>query len=380
MPETSDESSRHQYDHSKPHRTEHSDPASESIATLNNAGALLSSDTQTLLGSPNLQRRANQPVQVALMMQMQRRQGNRALQRWSARQPAPGSVRSVPVVQRARETENQIMAGTGQGAALSNQNKALLIGKMKGGQELARAREIAAQIEAETAQLIQAVPAVQRGAVENAIKDYVTSSTNIQNNARGDPAGINDSVRNLDAALQAIRAQMTESQKTRIVYRSISYDSVGDIPYGRAGAPSISVGDAVYDTGFLSTSEHRQFILGKTQTKKVAGLLRLAIHGKSGVPIAIHFFEGAKMSYSNANEKAMWDIEQKKKSDLQRAWESAFGAGPAAGQAEVLFPRNTTFAVTTIERTKGAVNVVLEEITQGGPPPVKKNMKTGVPG
>ena len=81
----------------------------------------------------------------------------------------------------------------------------------------------------------------------------------------------------------------------------------------------------------------------------------MAIHGTSGVPIAIHL---PNLSYTNKNMKAIYDREVKK-----AVWKKVFGDGPRPGQAEVLFPRNTNFRVRNIKRndSKNYVSVVLEE-------------------
>jgi len=128
---------------------------------------------------------------------------------------------------------------------------------------------------------------------------------------------LSQNVLNLDVALQAIRQQIKENDQTneRIVYRSIDYDrGVDTIPYGK----QVNVGDYVGDLGFLSTSEHRQFILGKEQTREVTGLLKLAIYGRSGAPIALHFSAGSQNSYTNPNEKEMYDINEEKKASSPR--------------------------------------------------------------
>jgi hypothetical protein len=278
-----------------------------------------------------------------------------------------------------RRTEERILgemaAGNGSLTAANSDN---LIDKMDKDQSYSRARAIAAQIEAESDQLVSALPQPQQTNVRAAIKDYVTSSTAIQNDARNNPNAPNQAVQALDAALVAIRQQLAANQASneRIVYRSISYASGADIPYGQADQLGniINVGDFVGDKGLLSTSEHRQFVLGKTQAS-VQGLLKLAIHGRSGVPIAINIPNAA---YSNANEKAMYDMQQAKKNRLTRAWNSAFGVGPGAGQAEVLFPRNAVFEVKKIQRDGENVSVVLEEFI-GQRPPIMLNMKYGTP-
>lgn len=294
---------------------------------------------------------------------------------------AGGSAPGQASVQRKppRGTENRILnemaAGTG---SLSDEQSDDLIDKMDKGQTAARARAIAAQIEAESEALVSRLPDQERAAVRAALKDYVSSSVAIQTDARSNPSAPGQAVQALDAALDAIRNELANrgTATDRIVYRSISYDDAADIPYGQASPAGalINQGDLVGDLGFLSTSEHRQFVLGKEQTAQVQGLLKLAIHGSSGVPIAIDF---PLIAYSNANQQALYDMQERSKNQLTQVWNKAFGPGANAGQAEVLFPRNRAFVVKQIQRAGTTVSVVLEEAK----PPHQgvKNMKTGEP-
>lgn len=277
-----------------------------------------------------------------------------------------------------RRTESRILGEMAQGnGSLSNANSDDLIEKMDKGQTNSKARAIAAQTEAEADQLVGALPDQQQQQVRAAIRDYVASSTAIQTDARNNPNAPGLAVQALDAALAAIRQQLAANNASneRIVYRSISYNSGADIPYGHADQNGniINVGDFVGDKGFLSTSEHRQFVLGKEQTGAVQGLLKLAIHGKTGVPIAINI---PAIAYSNTNQKALYDMQQASKNKLVKAWNKAFGAGAGAGQAEVLFSRDTVFEVKKIQRNGDTVSVVLEEHT-GPRPPSVLSMKYG---
>jgi uncharacterized protein DUF4157 len=279
-----------------------------------------------------------------------------------------------------RGTEAGILNDMGPGGSLTDANSAALIAKMDKDQSAARARAIAAEIETESEQLVAALPADQQTAVRAAIRDYVSSSTAIQNDARDATTGPSVAVVALDAALVAIRQQITVNAASnpdandRIVYRSISYGASTEIPYGQANTAGdiVNVGDLVGDLGFVSTSAHRQFVSGKEQTAQVTAMLKLAIHGNSGAPIAIHF---PVISYTNANQKLLFEMMQNSKNKLSQVLTNAFGAGPGAGQAEVLFPRNTVFRVTKIERKDPNVSVVLEE--EAAPTGGMKNMKTG---
>ena len=106
-------------------------------------------------------------------------------------------------------------------------------------------------------------------------------------------------------------------------------------------------------------------------------LLKLVIHGRSGAPIAIDFPRFPTVAYSNSNLKKLYEGQHASRNRLTQLWKKVFGAGPRAGQAEVLFPRNTVFEVKHVERDRTTVSVVLEEVT--GRHDVVKNMKDGVP-
>jgi hypothetical protein len=286
------------------------------------------------------------------------------------------AVARMLVARETKETERGILEHTAPDAALGAEDREDLIDKTRKGQSLAQARKIAAEVEAESERLVASIADPNDQAeVRAAIKNYVSSSTAIQDSARQDDVPTKN-VLDLDKALKAIRAQMAENEKRKIVYRSISYDALDEIPYGNASASGeqVQVGDTVFDYGFLSTSEHRQFILGKTQTKKKPGLVRFVINSRTGVPIALHF---DLIAYSNPNEKAFFEQQEAKKNLLAQVWNKAFGAGPGAGQAEILFGRETEFTVTQIDVDEGGASVVLEERQTPADPGNRKNMKTG---
>lgn len=281
------------------------------------------------------------------------------------------SIQRKPPRRAEERIINEMTTGNG---SLTTNNIDDLLDKMVKGQSNSNARQIAAQTEDEANQLVSNLPQTQEQQVRAAIRDYVSSSSAIQTDARNNPNAPNQAVQALDAALAAIRQQIAASNE-RIVYRSISYPSGADIPYGQADQNGniINIGDFVGDLGFLSTSEHRQFILGKEQTGQVQGLLKLAIHGRSGVPIAIDI---PSLAYSNTNQQSLYDGQQNSKNRLVKAWNQAFGDGASAGQAEVLFPRNSVFEVKNIAPDGDKVSVILEE-NIGQRPPLVKSMKYG---
>ncbi len=284
------------------------------------------------------------------------------------------------IQRKTKNTEKKAIASAGNNDNLTDNKRNALIDKLEDkDQSSEAARKIAAEIELESETLVgQIANLADQQRVRKAIKDYVTSSTAIQNEARNNPAVLSQAVTDLDFALNTIRAQMAGGEKRRITYRSITYDNgVNDIPYGlNVGGNIINVNDFVGDLAFQSTSEHRQFVLGKAQTNAPPALVKQAIYSFSGVPIALDF---PLVAYSNANEKALFDNQNNQKKGLEKAWHKAFSS-PGAGQAEILFGRDTVFEVTKIDRkdNDNYVAVVLEE-HRGARPPAVKGAKFGNP-
>ncbi|MFM7888974.1 MAG: DUF4157 domain-containing protein [Pseudanabaena sp.] len=292
----------------------------------------------------------------------------------------PNFTQRLSIQRETKNTEKKAIASAGNNDNLTDNKREALLSKLKNNdQSSSAARKIAAEIELESEQLVsQIANPVDQQRVRKAIKDYVTSSTAIQTDARKNPAVLSQAVTDLDFALNTIRAQMAGGEKRRITYRSITYDNgVNDIPYGlNVNGNIINVNDFVGDLGFQSSSEHRQFVLGKTQTNVPPALVKQVIYSFSGVPIALDF---PIVAYSNSNEKLLYDNANNSKKGLEKAWHKAF-SGPQAGQAEILFGRDTVFKVTKIDRQDNDdyVAVVLEE-HRGPRPPVVKAAKFGKP-
>jgi len=289
-------------------------------------------------------------------------------------------VAQESIQRKTKNTEKKALNSTGNNDNLTDKKRNSLIDKLKDKDQSSKAaRKIAAEIEIESEGLVnQIANPLDQQRVRKAIKDYVTSSTAIQTEARNNPAVLSQAVTDLDFALNTIRAQMAGGEKRRITYRSITYDAgVATIPYGlNVGGNIINVNDFVGDLAFQSTSEHRQFVLGKTQTNAPPALVKQAIYSFSGVPIALDF---PLVAYSNANEKILYDNANNMKTGLEKAWHKAF-SNPGAGQAEILFGRDTVFEVTKIDRqdNQDYVAVMLEE-HRGVRPPAVKGSKFGNP-
>jgi len=286
-----------------------------------------------------------------------------------------------------KRTEKRVINEALASGGLTDKGAEELLEKMSRGQSSRSAMTIAAEIEVEAARLVQSLPEEEQTKVKEAITNYVMSSVAIQTSARGNPEAMDILVQKLDNALDAIRGAAGKEAKSRVVYRKISYRNMDEIPYGNpsAGNP-INEGDTVSDAGFVSTSEHRHFILEKEERKdekekkntETPVLAKLAIYGSSGAPIALHFFDPPKMSYTNENERRLWEMDQGNRNALAKTWNSVFG-GPRPGQAEVLFPRNTWFKVKRIQRERNTVSVVLEEQRRDDAGTLVKDMKWGTP-
>jgi hypothetical protein len=117
-------------------------------------------------------------------------------------------------------------------------------------------------------------------------------------------------------------------------------------------------------------------VLGREQKNKVEVHLKIIIVGKTGVPIAIE----SNVAYTNSNQRKMFDIDMTRKNIMKKAWRNAFKKKfIKAGQAEVLFPRNTVFQVKRIKVNTKSVSVVLEERKGGYNMNRVKSMYDGSP-
>ncbi len=168
------------------------------------------------------------------------------------------------------------------------------------------------------------------------------------------------SVMAMDKALEKIAALRPEPKPvTSYRYACYKDSSKPDAETGNPFGDSIKEGDIVMDAGFCSTSAAKQFIgLEETTSTTVTSYVKMSITGTSGVPIA-----DPDGTYSNQAEAQKGQ----------------------AGQAEILYPRNTCFRVVKInsegtgdEKVSG---VVLEEVERASLPKeqVIKDIYTGKP-
>lgn len=272
-----------------------------------------------------------------------------------------------------RNTEIRILNEIKNGELTDANSNDLILKMTSKDQTNERGIKIADATERESMLIYDSFDTNTKSKIKQSIQNYTSDSSVINNEARTNPNNPNAIVTILDETLSSFKNKITENN--RIVYRLIDYTNLSEIPYGKATSDGtiINVGDYVGDLGFLSTSEHRQFILGKESANPPKAPLMIAIHGRTGVPIAMHL---GITSYSNANQKDLYDMEQSKKGIIYQTIDKIFGPGPTPGQAEVLFPRNSVFKVKSIKRNKDSVAVVLDEYV-GARPAIIKNMKYG---
>ena len=178
------------------------------------------------------------------------------------------------------------------------------------------------------------------------IRDYTASSASFRALANGTSSdeGAKMKQEAMDKLLEKMAAGHTAP---RVTYRYMAYDDKAQCPYGAAQGNAIRVGDLVTDPNFVSTSAGKQFIQGKEATTLNPAQVNMVIYGSSGVPIATK--EG---SYSNGAQ-----MQPQKSRDTRLLGESA-GKVRGAGQAEVLYPRNTVFKVLAIEKKEEGGRVI----------------------
>ncbi|MEG2204774.1 MAG: hypothetical protein RRY21_06405, partial [Oscillospiraceae bacterium] len=180
------------------------------------------------------------------------------------------------------------------------------------------------------------------------------------------------SVLALQAALDDVlaKAGTVLPPTPRVSYRYLGFNEQLPNPYGN----SIQVGDIIREGRFVSTSMGKQFIMGKEQSdsnqvgSKSSAVqiknsrVKMAVYGKSGVPI------GSKDGAYDTKTKMLQ--------------QNNTGKVEGAGQAEVLYPRNTCFKVLALERqTNGETEectVVVTEVPASAASGIIKDARTGL--
>ncbi len=220
--------------------------------------------------------------------------------------------------------------------------------KMAKPQTFKRQRAIATQTEQEAHQLLTNNPGVDT----SPIKDYTTDSSQINTAIRENR--ITSIVKDLDSSLSAL-----QDRQIRVTYRVMTYiDNSKPSPWhSPQEGNSINVGDIVSDNAYLSTSAHRGFLnfVHKKETSETR-YVKMAFLTNTGVNVA------AKSKYNNENAEKIF------KMDLDDSWKSFVeklkirANGPEAGQAEILFPRETPFEVVSMRHQGRDTYVLLQDI------------------
>jgi hypothetical protein len=181
--------------------------------------------------------------------------------------------------------------------------------------------------------------------VKQALKDYTSDSTSINNvlrgNDEGSAAGTKGRKTAADNAVAAVnKLQEAQGDVSRVTYRLQSYkgDDKARMPFGSA----IKEGDTIQNQGLWSASQNRSFVKpDSANTKSENHNVKFVISGKGGVNVA-----DPAGTYSNKGEKDMSKQIQGKKNFLARHLSTET---PRPGQAEILYGPNTNFKVSKIQ-------------------------------
>ena len=229
--------------------------------------------------------------------------------------------------------------------------------KVGKGQTKTRGREVTDTTEEESLGLVANLQPDEAKIVTAAAKDYSNDSAQINKLARGqvqdDASGnVKGKLDKIDSMFEILESYgMTD--KSRVVYRISTYTKGTPLPYGK----EIGEGDFITDKGYISTSENRQLLNKKNLEtyKKTDRLVRFTLIGSGGANIS------AQSPHTNETYKQLAAIEKKK---------------PGAGQAEILFRRNTCFQIQKIDLKGRDVHVTA---IKTDPPPnvVPKDSFTG---
>lgn len=263
-----------------------------------------------------------------------------------------------------RNTERAILASLAAGSPLSQQQIDSLMTKIGKGQKKSRARSITDSTELRYAAQVALMTEPEQEVVQRAINDYSNSSAAINQSCRdGDP---NANALNIDAMFVAF-ARIGYANVRRVTYRLMTFAADDHLPYGSPTAPTISVGDRITDPAFVSASENRQLLVhGVTNPAAGSRYVKMSIVGHGGVNIS------GGSTYTNANEQALVDQLYPRKWKKPSTWRKPTAH---AGQAEILYPRDTIFRVEKINQSGNDVHVVLS--VPGGDAGVLKNSFTG---
>lgn len=244
-----------------------------------------------------------------------------------------------------RNTETRILNKLN-GPRVTEGDYTAILNKTKKGQTPQRARAIATATEQESTAFftLHGDWVTRNRRTKQWLQDYTRTSAFIQRAARNwvvpftEPLQTDQNrnykicVHELDNIFQHYQ---TEINDWRIVYRMWSYKPDGiACPYDNA--INIRVGDYLQQKGFMSTSQHRRFLIeGINNAPADTKYVKCAVIGRGGLNVA------CASIYNNVQAYRVF-LQRKK---INRIFQSAL-----SGQAEILYPRNTIVCVKKHER------------------------------
>ncbi|MDE9429183.1 hypothetical protein KKI95_04820 [Xenorhabdus bovienii] len=232
--------------------------------------------------------------------------------------------------------------------------------KMMESQSVKRQLAIADQTEKESQELLTLYSI---GKDRKFLEDYTRDSQCINRDARQGETGTTVQ-KGIDRALLTLQSGNDEK---KVVYRIMTYaDNAAFSPWHSQKGNRMNAGDIVSSSTYLSTSAHRGFLDFKhKEDKGKTRYVKMALLSNKGVNIADISL------YNNTNEKILFD--QKRSKTLTERLK-----GPPAGQAEILFPKETRFKIHAIKQEGRNVYVLLSDIAANDTPNAdRKEMFSG---
>lgn len=265
-------------------------------------------------------------------------------------------VQKVAMRERAdpRKTERMVLDSIKKNGTASPELLQQLGAKIGKGQTRSRGREVTAETEDEYSEIVANLSDDERKVLARAVKNYTLDSSQVNSAARGQTT--DEAMKKNGDKLVSEIDQMFDmldqkgmTDRTRVTYRLTSYKPGQDVPYGN----KIKVGDSIQDKAFVSSSENRQLLTqGILNAPKGTRYVKFTIIGGGGANVS------GGGQYTNENEAKFHDMNKKKTlSDKM--------SGPQAGQAEILFRRNTVFRIESIVDSGTDVHVVVRKVEPG---------------
>lgn len=300
------------------------------------------------------------------------RVGRPALSTPPTDEPAPPPIpvrQPITLTDRAdpRKTEAKALSALKNDGKVKPELLDQLAGKMAKGQTKQRGRDVTDTTEAEYAEILSKLSPDEVKQLKAAVTDYTQSSTAVNNYARGVQDADNEQrkMQNIDQMF-TLFDEKGVSDKSRVTYRLTTYRKGQEIPYGS----KINVGDFIMDKAFVSASENRQLLVqGVTNATPGTRYVKFTILGGGGANIS-----GGSL-YNNANELQFHNMATPNdsfKTKMKRKYGTA-----NAGQAEILYRRNSVFKVESIKFSGKSIYVVVVAST---PEEAEGNLKNSFSG